>query len=512
MSLRRAAGTAVATLLLGAAAEPAAAPTIDLDFSPPTNLSSSTRQSQAPSLALGPTGAVYAAWEEFGGGAAFSRSLNDGLSFSTAWLLFADQGPFSYAGQKIAVSGDTAHIVAAEYYDYGTTEVVYRRTDDAGATFSPPVYLSTLDSYYSYAPTVATGWATAVAWNDTDISTGVSPAIYTQSLDGGHTFSAPRMISEPGTQALCPSIALTGPQTVYTAWYYLYNGLEGVAFSRSLDGGVTFSPPVHLTEKPVKGWCPRLAVNGAGILHMVWDEGPAWTDRVVFYARSTDGGVSWSPPTRLSETYVANAVSTDFAIAPDGALFVSWLSVQPTSTDGCHLTRSTDGGLTFAQPARGVGCEALAVRSANDIHVAYHNGTSAAEVWHSRVAVKPGDPLRGFHTVEPCRLADTRLSEGPALAHGELRAFAVAGRCGVPSEAKAVAVNVTLVSPTGPGYLTLFPASAPVPGTSTLNFSPGRTIANSALVALGAGGGVTAFNGMSAGSSHLLIDVTGYFR
>jgi hypothetical protein len=124
-----------------------------------------------------------------------------------------------------------------------------------------------------------------------------------------------------------------------------------------------------------------------------------------------------------------------------------------------------------------------------------------------------------YFAVTPCRVADTRgpagPSGGPALGANTLRVFPAAGSCGVPTAARAVAVNVTAVGPTRAGNLRLFPAGAPAPNASTLNFAAGRTRANSALVRLGTAGGVAVqcdMPGGTGGTTHALIDVFGYFQ
>jgi hypothetical protein len=127
-----------------------------------------------------------------------------------------------------------------------------------------------------------------------------------------------------------------------------------------------------------------------------------------------------------------------------------------------------------------------------------------------------GPPGTSFNTLTPCRIVDTRGPNGPvggpALVAGAIRDFPVAGSCGVPFSAKAVAVNVTVVQPTADGYLTLYPAGAPLPLASTLNFRAGSVKANNAASVLGTGGGVAVFYGAGGGTTHLLLDVTGYFE
>ena len=117
-----------------------------------------------------------------------------------------------------------------------------------------------------------------------------------------------------------------------------------------------------------------------------------------------------------------------------------------------------------------------------------------------------------FYSVTPCRVADTRLTDPPPLAAGASRDFAVAGTCGIPADATAVAFNVTVTQPDALGHVRLYPAGQAVPLVSTLNFALGQTRANNAIVPLGAGGKVGVYCGMASGAAHFIIDVTGYFK
>ncbi|HEY8019727.1 MAG TPA: hypothetical protein VIH93_01410 [Thermoanaerobaculia bacterium] len=122
-----------------------------------------------------------------------------------------------------------------------------------------------------------------------------------------------------------------------------------------------------------------------------------------------------------------------------------------------------------------------------------------------------------FYTLTPCRLLDTRNASGPyggpALPPGGQRVIAAAGQCGIPAGAGAVAVNVTVVAPAAVGYLRFFPGDAQAPNTSTINFRPGLTRANGAVLMLASSGsGALAVENDAAASTHLLVDVTGYFR
>jgi Calx-beta domain-containing protein len=115
-----------------------------------------------------------------------------------------------------------------------------------------------------------------------------------------------------------------------------------------------------------------------------------------------------------------------------------------------------------------------------------------------------------YHTVAPCRIVDTR--GGPPLGAGNERTVIIAGQCGVPATARAVASNLTAVQATDPGHLKVYPAGGTVPNASAINFSAGKTRANVGIYGLGAGGAVVVQSGQAAGSTHFILDVYGYFE
>ena len=87
----------------------------------------------------------------------------------------------------------------------------------------------------------------------------------------------------------------------------------------------------------------------------------------------------------------------------------------------------------------------------------------------------------------------------------------MAGACGIPSGAKAVALNVTVTEATENGHLTLSGESA-LPRTSALNFVAGQTRGNNALVSLGSSQSLYVSSGQALGSVHFILDVAGYFE
>ena len=124
-------------------------------------------------------------------------------------------------------------------------------------------------------------------------------------------------------------------------------------------------------------------------------------------------------------------------------------------------------------------------------------------------------PPTDFYTVTPCRVFDSRdpgLGGPTPFAGGSQNAVTVAGHCGIPTEALAVSLNVTVTAPTAQGHLRLFPGGAALPLVSTINYVAGQTRANNAVTPLGAAGALAVYVGQSSGSVHVIIDVNGYFE
>lgn len=144
-------------------------------------------------------------------------------------------------------------------------------------------------------------------------------------------------------------------------------------------------------------------------------------------------------------------------------------------------------------------------------------------------SVQAAGPFQ-YHSLTPCRLADTRnptgAQGGPALVgQGTPRTFPIQNVCGVPIGAAAVSINVTAVGPNGQGFLTLWPTGITQPTVSNLNFQAGvPALANGAIVPLGTYSATVPYDlsvysrivgpgpGETGGTMHLVLDVTGYFQ
>ena len=116
----------------------------------------------------------------------------------------------------------------------------------------------------------------------------------------------------------------------------------------------------------------------------------------------------------------------------------------------------------------------------------------------------------------PQRLLDTR--PGAATADGKFHGsgtqpargtlqLRTAGRVGLPADASAVVLNVTAVTPSVPGYVTVHPRGSKVPTASNVNYAPGEVVANAVIARVGRNGELCVF---TSGSTDLVIDVAGW--
>lgn len=156
---------------------------------------------------------------------------------------------------------------------------------------------------------------------------------------------------------------------------------------------------------------PSVAVGLDGSVHVVWlDKGPlgtpdrrghahgpdghthqSWAD--VYYARSDDGGKTFSKPVRVNaedgEVWGFAVSKPQVGIGPTGTVHVLYPANEISSTLGkpvavSHYARSTDGGKRFSKPVR------LNGEPAEDLAAIVHGGLSQAHVFGTLAVGRDG--------------------------------------------------------------------------------------------------------------------------
>ena len=161
----------------------------------------------------------------------------------------------------------------------------------------------------------------------------------------------------------------------------------------------------------------------------------------------------------------------------------------------------------------------VTARVGADGSVSVHNDTGTVDVvadvqgWYSQSVAAAGS---SYVPVNPARILDTRDGTGTGGAVGQsgpggVIQLGVTGVGGVPATGvTAVVLNMTVARATGPeSYLTVWPAGAPRPTASNLNFSGGPATTNLVIAQVGVDGKVSVYN--NVGSTDVIADVQGWF-
>lgn len=220
-----------------------------------------------------------------------------------------------------------------------------------------------------------------IPWKRVTPRDSATQIVISQSTDFGNTWSIPIPVSprksgssEDTTYGQSFPLATTGPNgEVYVVWN---DGIvHGVGFAKSLDGGKTFSSPKIIQYYKIFGTTKYIESQGGyrhtvkgkvraeaypviqcditggsrdGYLYLTW---AADSIPNIYFSRSTDKGETWSEP-KIIHSDTANDQ------------FWQWLSVDPKNGDiavmyfdsrddpdnilvNCYVSYSTDGGETW---------------------------------------------------------------------------------------------------------------------------------------------------------------------
>jgi hypothetical protein len=164
------------------------------------------------------------------------------------------------------------------------------------------------------------------------------------STNGGQTFGSPNLITfateynEPLIRSgsfLPSAVADRTTQNIYVVYQTLLAGTPKIAFTKSTNGGTSWSTPVAISDNPVGSGVFNPAINvspdGGTVSVAFYDhrDNPGSNVLVDLYlAQSFDGGAHWQPNIRLT------SVSTNASSAPltsEGYMLGDYLGVAQTT-------------------------------------------------------------------------------------------------------------------------------------------------------------------------------------
>jgi len=232
----------------------------------------------------------------------------------------------------------------------------------SGGGYRGPWRMNESDYDYVDDPTVAVNehGSIAVAWADQSRK-DIFIQIYEE--DGKQRFQAPVNVSRsPQTFSWLPRLIYDskGAEDVYLLWQEIVfsGGSHGgeIFFARSIDGGKSFSEPLNLSNSTAGDGKGRLTRErwDNGSLDLAMDpEGnlyAAWTDYEghLWISRSSDHA-SFSRPLLIAGNGAEPARGPSLAVDALGMVHVAWTVGEDPAAD-IHFASSTDGGRSFGTP------------------------------------------------------------------------------------------------------------------------------------------------------------------
>jgi hypothetical protein len=326
---------------------------------------------------------VFVVWHEAAAGGLqnvyMAVSRRRGESFSPP-IRVSDNPPGTIAElhPAIAVQGGNVFVVWQEFAsgrDDGDGRIMLARFNARGRKRTGDVRVDDVDGAGKWLPSIAmVGREPVVAWVDErDLGPEGEPFEHIYSARGGANGTAfnqsvridagaPVPLATQLDNKWHPSLAVAG-ETVVATWTDFRNYNWDVFLARSTDGGFTWGPNVRVDDFPDLERLnerPAVAIDPAGPIHVAWaDLRAREADTNVFYARSADGGATFSANTQLDDSKTGFDPDTDTptnqwhpGLAFDrGALFVTWQDDRLGNND-VFFTTSFDGGATFAPAER----------------------------------------------------------------------------------------------------------------------------------------------------------------
>jgi hypothetical protein len=233
------------------------------------------------------------------------------------------------------------------------TTISVSKSSDGGNTWSLPVIaaLQGADVFDFVSPSIAVDPTNParlyVAYIDVNMTSffftdcfGTSASLdIVKSVDGGKTWTQPLRVDHacPGASSnprstgtlATPNIIVSPGGKVYVAYEFAATEFNGVIasneirFTRSLDGGKTFSAPITVSNDAINNALPQLAVDRTtssfrGTIYLTWSGKPRGTTTEVLMSDSLNFGVSFSFPRSVRGTSQGTQINPVVAVDNDG--------------------------------------------------------------------------------------------------------------------------------------------------------------------------------------------------
>jgi hypothetical protein len=292
-----------------------------------------------------------------------ASALHRSNTTSDPVLAFDRTGNLYYAGLAFNLSATTAIIPVA---------FVAKYTND-GATFAGATLVQGIFADKPWIAVDTTGGPSDgnvyLAYDAALTPTSNYATVFTRSVDGGKSFSAPFFVPADQTGGL-PGVTVDSAGNIYVSTD-ASDPVTGVALnytqvSKLTNGGTTLvqnvkavNPAYWLFNSPQGGsfrafTIPQIASDSQGV-YLVWDD-VRLGNANVYLTRSTDRGTTWSSPQRVNDV-VSGQHFFPTVTASGGTVTVAWYDSRfspPTTMTALDVfyAQSTDAGVTFSPSYR----------------------------------------------------------------------------------------------------------------------------------------------------------------
>jgi hypothetical protein len=283
----------------------------------------------------------------------------------------------------------------------GNFDALFYRSTDLAESFDTGkvVDYSNANEYYPDIQVDSAG-VIHIVYYSTKIASDNREIYYVRSTDFGETFEDPVRLTNAVRDSRLPKLAIGPDDSINVAWHDDRTGNNdyNVYFKRSVDGGDTWSDDLMVADTSNLSEEVAIDVGGDGVIHITWEEGSGYNNRNVFYSRSTDDGVSFSAPFKISDgTYNNRGAHSDVGADDSGNVYVvfHYLSFQDAEI---VYRKSVDSGENWDS------CTPLTDNSIPDSRPAIHvmdDGSFIDIVYRSRAT----DTWNIYHTYSEDGLA-----------------------------------------------------------------------------------------------------------
>ena len=283
--------------------------------------------SEVYSIAVDGSGGIHVAWQDYTPGnndVFYKRSTNGGVS----WLGSARLTWTASESEYPCIAADNNNRIYVAWNDnpWGNIEVFYKCSTDSGATWSGLNRL-TWNTGHSLAPCMTTDAQNRlhVVWVDT--TPGNYEIFYKRTASDGGSWYGLKRLTWNSDWSITPSIAADSNNGIHVVWQNEINGNREILYKRSTDSGTTWSPITRFTWNSGKSGYPCVVTYHTNNVYVVWaDDSPGNSE--IFYKCSTDGGVTWSAPIRMTWNSGYSDAPT-IAVGTDLRIHVMWSDTTP---------------------------------------------------------------------------------------------------------------------------------------------------------------------------------------